>query len=54
MTFDHPWALLLLLPLLAWAAWEWRTSSRRGALLLKAGALGVAGRRSGHAAPDGL
>jgi uncharacterized membrane protein len=39
MTFDHPWALLLLLPLLAWAAWDWRTSSRRGALLLKAGVL---------------
>jgi Ca-activated chloride channel homolog len=39
MTYDHPWALLLLLPVLAWTAWEWRTSSRRGALLLKAGAL---------------
>jgi uncharacterized membrane protein/uncharacterized protein YegL len=39
MTFDHPWALLLLLPVLVWAVWEWRTSSRRGALLLKAGAL---------------
>jgi Ca-activated chloride channel family protein len=39
MTFDHPWlALLVLLPI-AWAAWEWRTNSRRLALLLKAGAL---------------
>jgi hypothetical protein len=39
MTFDQPWALLLLFPVLAWAVWEWRTSSRRAALLLKAGAL---------------
>jgi len=39
VTFDHPLALLLLLPVLAWAAWEWRTSSRRGALLLKTGSL---------------
>jgi len=39
MSFDHPWALLLLLLVLAWTAWEWRTSSRRGALLLKAGVL---------------
>jgi uncharacterized membrane protein len=38
MSFDHPWVLLLLLAPLAWAAWEWRESSRRLALGLKAGA----------------
>ena len=38
MTFDHPWALLLLLLPVAWMAWEWRMSARRTALLLKAGA----------------
>src|SRR5580692_11332369 len=38
MTFEHPWALLLLLLPLAWAAWEWRSSGRRPGLLLKAGA----------------
>ena len=38
MTFDHPWILLLLLLPVAWAVWEWRRSSRRGALLLKAAA----------------
>jgi len=36
MTFDHPWALLLALIPIAWAGWEWRTSARRPALLLKA------------------
>jgi uncharacterized membrane protein len=36
MNFEHPWALLLLLLPLAWAAWEWRFSGRRPALLLKA------------------
>src|ERR1051326_5124890 len=36
MTFDHPWALLLVLAATAWAAWEWRSSSRRAGLLLKA------------------
>jgi Mg-chelatase subunit ChlD len=39
MTFLHPGLLLLALLPAAWAAWEWRASSRRGALLLKAGAL---------------
>jgi uncharacterized protein YegL len=39
MTFDHPWAFLLALPPIAWAAWEWRLSARRAALLLKAGTL---------------
>jgi len=38
MTFDRPLALLLAIAPIAWAAWEWRTSSRRAALLLKAGA----------------
>lgn len=36
MTFDHPWALLLALVPIGWAAWEWRRSARRPALLLKA------------------
>src|ERR1039457_359572 len=38
MTFDHPFALLLLLLPALWAAGEWRLSARRSALLLKAGA----------------
>lgn len=37
MIFDRPWALLLALLPLAWVAWEWRLSSRRAGLLLKAG-----------------
>src|SRR6266481_5700290 len=36
MTFDNPLALLLALLPLAWAIWEWRTSARRPALILKA------------------
>jgi uncharacterized membrane protein len=36
MTFESPWVLLLILVPLAWAAWEWRESSRRMALGLKA------------------
>ncbi|HTS27148.1 MAG TPA: VWA domain-containing protein [Bryobacteraceae bacterium] len=38
MSFDHPWLLLSLLLPVAWAVWEWRTSARRTALLLKGGA----------------
>jgi len=38
MSFDHPWLLLLVLVPVAWAAWEWRESSRRLALALKASA----------------
>ncbi|HLK67438.1 MAG TPA: VWA domain-containing protein [Bryobacteraceae bacterium] len=38
MIFEHPLALLLLLLPVLWAAWEWRLSARRSALLLKAGA----------------
>jgi len=38
MTFDHPWLLLLVLLPAGWAAWEWASSARRLALLLKAGA----------------
>ena len=38
MTFDRPWALILALLPIVWAAWEWRLSGRRTALLLKAGA----------------
>jgi uncharacterized membrane protein len=37
MTFEHPLALLLALLPIAWAVWDWRSSSRRLALLLKAG-----------------
>src|SRR6185369_1299521 len=37
MTFEHPWILLLVLVPAAWAAWEWRSSARRLALVLKAG-----------------
>ncbi len=36
MTFLRPWALLLLPAITAWTAWEWRKTSRRGALILKA------------------
>jgi len=36
MNFEHPLALLLLLLPVGWAVWEWRTTSRRAALLLKA------------------
>src|SRR3954467_1484525 len=38
MTIDHPLALLLVLLPVLWAAWEWRSSGRRFALLLKTGA----------------
>jgi uncharacterized membrane protein len=36
MTFETPWVLVLILVPLAWAVWEWRESSRRLALGLKA------------------
>src|SRR4051795_11357412 len=38
MTFDHPLVLLFVLLPVVWAVWEWRSSARRLALLLKAGA----------------
>ena len=38
MSFDRPWALLLVLAPLAWAVWEWRSSGRRPGLVLKAAA----------------
>src|ERR1019366_2009211 len=38
MSFDHAWALLGLLLPLGWAGWEWRETSRRMALGLKAAA----------------
>ena len=41
MTFDHEWALLLLAAPPAWAAWQWRRTHRRIALLLKAAALAL-------------
>jgi len=43
MTFVYPLALLLAVLPVSWAAWEWRSSSRRPALLLKAGALAAVG-----------
>ena len=36
MTFDRGWILALAWLPLAWAAWEWRRTRRRGALILKA------------------
>src|SRR5437773_3760733 len=39
MSFDRAWILFFAWLPLAWAAWEWRTSARRPALLLKAGAI---------------
>jgi uncharacterized membrane protein len=36
MTFDRAWVLLVAWVPLAWAAWEWKRSQRRAALLLKA------------------
>jgi Ca-activated chloride channel family protein len=39
MTFDYPWLLPLAFLPPIWAAWEWRSSARRGALVLKAAAL---------------
>src|SRR5436309_6540104 len=39
MSFDRAWILFFAWLPLAWAAWEWRTSARRRALLLKAGAI---------------
>jgi Ca-activated chloride channel family protein len=38
MTFERAWALFLILLPVGWAAWEWRASTRRVALLLKTGA----------------
>src|SRR6516165_8582544 len=38
MTFERAWVLLLILVPCVWAAWEWRSSTRRTALVLKAGA----------------
>ncbi|HJT88676.1 MAG TPA: VWA domain-containing protein [Bryobacteraceae bacterium] len=43
MTFQYPLAILLALLPLFWVAWEWRSSSRRSALLLKAGAFAAIG-----------
>jgi asparagine N-glycosylation enzyme membrane subunit Stt3 len=36
MTFDHAWVLIFALLPIAWAAYEWRKSSRTTALVLKA------------------
>lgn len=35
MSFERPWVLLLLVLPMLWAAWNWRTPRRRGALILK-------------------
>src|SRR3954453_23401106 len=39
MSFDRSWVLLLALVPFAWVVWEWRSSARRGALVLKAAAI---------------
>ena len=39
MTFDRAWVLLLALLPCAWVVWEWRSSARRAALVLKAAAI---------------
>lgn len=39
MTFERAWVLLFAWLPLAWAAWTWRGSSRRGALIMKAAAI---------------
>ncbi len=39
MRFEHPWLVPLAFLPVAWAVWEWRSSWRRGALLLKTLAL---------------
>ncbi|MBI3698585.1 MAG: VWA domain-containing protein, partial [Acidobacteria bacterium] len=36
MSFLRPWVSLMLPVVAAWAAWEWRKTHRRGALVLKA------------------
>jgi Ca-activated chloride channel family protein len=36
MTFERSWALFLVIVPIAWVVWEWRSSARRLALLLKA------------------
>src|SRR5574340_102425 len=41
MTFDRSWVLFLAWLPLAWAAWEWRSSGRRGALALKAASMAL-------------
>ncbi len=39
MTIEYPWLLPFALAPLIWAAWEWRNSARRGALVMKAAML---------------
>ncbi|MGA2113985.1 MAG: VWA domain-containing protein, partial [Bryobacteraceae bacterium] len=39
MTFVRPWLLLFALAPLLWAAWDWRNSTRRPSLVLKAASL---------------
>ncbi|HLI82563.1 MAG TPA: VWA domain-containing protein [Bryobacteraceae bacterium] len=36
MRFEHAWVLLFLLAPVAWAAWDWRLSTRRAGTVLKA------------------
>jgi Ca-activated chloride channel homolog len=36
MIFERPWVLLLLVGPIVWAVWEWRASSRRLGMVLKA------------------
>jgi hypothetical protein len=39
MTFDRSWVLFFLVLPVAWVAWEWRTSARRSALVVKGAAI---------------
>src|SRR5215467_6120301 len=39
MTFDRAWILFLIWLPAAWVAWEWRSSARRSALIVKGAAI---------------
>src|SRR5215475_5820679 len=39
MSFDRAWILFFAWLPVAWVAWEWRTSARRSALLVKGAAI---------------
>ena len=54
MTIDRPWALVLALLPVVWAAWEWRSSSRRLALQSEGGRAGGDRAGAGDAAAHGL
>src|SRR6516164_3747995 len=39
MSFDRAWVLFFVWLPCAWVAWEWRTSARRSALVVKAASM---------------